>query len=58
MADATHIDWSHEEQGRHAYVEGCPCEPPDELHMIAAMSWAGGWLDAKDEDDQSPEDDD
>lgn len=46
-----HVDWSYADRGRHAYEQGKACEPPDELHMIAAMSWAGGWLDAAEEDE-------
>lgn len=47
------IEHSYEDAGRQAYEEGKPCEPPDELHMIAAMSWAGGWLDAEEEDEKA-----
>ena len=48
--EKVHIDWSYADQGRNAYERGEKCEPPEKLHMIAAMSWAGGWLDAAEED--------
>jgi len=44
-----HIDWSYEEEGAKACREGKPCRPPDDLHMIAAMSWADGWLKESDD---------
>ncbi|WP_103019383.1 hypothetical protein [Salinibacter altiplanensis] len=49
MGDVLHVEWSYGEQGAKACREGQPCDPPEELHMIVAMSWAAGWLDESDE---------
>lgn len=44
------IEPSYEQNRRDAYHDGDGCNPPDELGMIAAISWADGWLQARGED--------
>ena len=45
----THVDFDYGDQGRASHEQGKPCEPPEDLHLIAALSWVSGWLDAADE---------
>ena len=40
------------EQGAAAYERGEPCALPEGLHMLDVFSWAYGWLEAEERDDE------
>lgn len=42
-------------QGREAYEDGKPCEPPSHLSKMNQNAWEDGWLDAAAEDPDNDE---